>query len=113
MKENKEGRKKEIKEEETEKDRVKRGEGKKAREKQREIAKQTKMPFSTGKTFFCSKNPSPPKKQRNKRNKKIKEGLGPSEVALWATSPDPETIQKEKQRNKTQKINKPKEIRRV
>ena len=30
-------------------------------------------------------------KQNNKtKNKnKIKEGLGPSEVALWATSPDP------------------------
>ena len=30
------------------------------------------------------------KKNQNPKNKKTnKEGLGPSEVALWATSPDP------------------------
>ena len=35
--------------------------------------------------------PPPPKKnKKNKTKQKTnKEGLGPSEVALWATSPDP------------------------
>ena len=50
------------------------------------------MPFSRGKTIFCI---TKQRKERNnnkpKKTKKIinKEGLGPSEVALWATSPDP------------------------
>ena len=29
---------------------------------------------------------------------KKKEGLGPRKVALWATSPDPETLQKTKKK---------------
>ena len=29
------------------------------------------------------------KKSKSKTKKSTKEGLGPSEVALWATSPDP------------------------
>ena len=29
------------------------------------------------------------KKKTNKKQKENKQGLGPSEVALWATSPDP------------------------
>ena len=73
---------------------MKKGEAKKAKEEQRETLKnKPKMPFSRGKTrFFCS---TKQRKERNKdkppKNKKIinKEGLGPSEVALWATSPDP------------------------
>ena len=47
------------------------------------------MPFSMGKDkVFCIKKQ---RKERKKQDKKIiyKEGLGPSEVALWATSPDP------------------------
>ena len=55
------------------------------------------MPFFWGKTgiFVYKKNQErkakkkknkKPKKQKQKENK---EGLGPSEVALWATSPDP------------------------
>ena len=52
------------------------------------------MPFSRGKTgFFCVlKNKESKAKKKNKNQKKQKEnkeGLGPSEVALWATSPDP------------------------
>ena len=52
------------------------------------------MPCSGGKTrfFFCIKQQKQQKtKQRtkNKNKKRNKEGLGPSEVALWATSPDP------------------------
>ena len=48
------------------------------------------------------------KKEQKKTNKNktpknyIKEGLGPSGVALWATSPDPQTLQK-KQKQKTKK----------
>ena len=51
-----------------------------------------KCPFLGGKQgFFCitkqrkERNNNKPKKTK----KKNKEGLGPSEVALWATSPDP------------------------
>ena len=51
------------------------------------------MPFFRGKTSFFLFL----RKQKNKNKKKIttkkqkenKDGLGPSEVALWATSPDP------------------------
>ena len=50
------------------------------------------MPFSRGKTGFLSikkeRKQSKEKKQKPKK-KENKEGLGPSEVALWATSPDP------------------------
>ena len=52
------------------------------------------MPFSRGKKqVFCllknkeSKAKKKTKTQKTKKNNK--EGLGPSEVALWATSPDP------------------------
>ena len=51
------------------------------------------MPFSRGKTrFFLYYKAKKGKEQKQtNKNKKItnKEGLGPSEVALWATSPDP------------------------
>ena len=52
------------------------------------------MPFSRGKkTVFLSikkqRKQSKEKKQNPKKQKENKEGLGPSEVALWATSPDP------------------------
>ena len=63
------------------------------------------MPFFGGKTRFflaeaktrkqkkAKKNkkqpPPPPPKKKQQKNKLNKEGLGPSEVALWATSPDP------------------------
>ena len=52
------------------------------------------MPFSWGenKVFFLNyKAKKGKEQQQTKKNKKIinKEGLGPSEVALWATSPDP------------------------
>ena len=54
------------------------------------------MPFFRGKTGFLSiknKERKTKKKKKTKtkeqKQKEIKEGLGPSEVALWATSPDP------------------------
>ena len=52
------------------------------------------MAFFKGKTgffFFLTKKGNQNKnnnKKTNKNNTKNKEGLGPSEVALWATSPD-------------------------
>ena len=51
------------------------------------------------------KNPKKTKKQKqNKNTKTNKEGLGPSEVALRATSHDPSTLQKKHQKkNKTKK----------
>ena len=61
-----------------------------------------KNALSRGKTvfLFCkkSKKQKQPNKQKqktkknkkkNKKKKKNKDGLGPNEVALWATSPDP------------------------
>ena len=42
-----------------------------------------KCPSVGGKQFFVSKIKNTRKSKRNE------EGLGPSEVALWATSPDP------------------------
>ena len=52
------------------------------------------MPFSGGKTRFFSvlnnqKNKTKKRTKQQKQKKRNKEGLGPSEVALWATSPDP------------------------
>ena len=57
--------------------------------------------------------PSKKKKEKklNKKQRKIKtkpkktnkEGLGPSEVALWVTSPGPKTLQKKKQKKTTKK----------
>ena len=44
------------------------------------------------------------KKQKQNKNKKTnKEGLGPSEVALRATSHDPSTLQKKHQKKQNQK----------
>ena len=54
------------------------------------------MPFSRGKQGFLlvlnnqkTKQKTKNKKQNKTATKTNKEGLGPSEVALWATSPDP------------------------
>ena len=54
------------------------------------------MPFPRGKTRFFvlnnqeNKTKNKKQKTKHKNNKKTnKEGFGPSEVALWATSPDP------------------------
>ena len=93
MKNRKEGSKKRTREIERERERDKERESekgassKKAKEKQRETQKKcTKMPLSFflgggGKqVFFLAKA---------KTRKQKKEGLGPSEVAFWATSPDP------------------------
>ena len=64
-----------------------------------------KCPFLGGKQVF-SVLKSKERKGNKKKQKTInKEGLGPSEVALWATSPDPQTLQK-KQKSKTKKTTK-------
>ena len=52
------------------------------------------MPFFRGKTGFWSIKNKETKakkkhKQKKQKQKENKEGLGPSEVALWATSLDP------------------------
>ena len=88
-------RKKERKEEKKDRERETEKEGgpKGLREKERETLKiNKKCPFLGGKQgFFCIKQPkNKTKKKPNKKTTKTnKEGLGPSEVALWATSPDP------------------------
>ena len=57
--------------------------------------KSTKMPFFQGENwFFLLRNKEKQKKKTKQTNKKQtqktnKEGLGPSKVALRATSPDP------------------------
>ena len=63
-------------------------------ERKRNTENKQKMPCSGGKTrFFFSvlnNQKTKPKKNKTTKTTKInKEGLGPSEVALWATSPDP------------------------
>ena len=45
----------------------------------------------------------PSKKNNKKQKTRNKEGLGPSEVALRATSPDPSTLQKKHPKNKANK----------
>ena len=94
----KEGRKKEGRERkkkrETEKEKVKKGEAKKGYgERKGDTAKINKNAlFWGGKQCFSIKNKERKgtKKKKNKRQQKTnKEGLGPSEVALRATSPDP------------------------
>ena len=84
-------RKKEENKKETNKDKLKkRGGPEKAKEKQRETKiNKPKLPFlgGGGKQGFSIKNKR--KEKQRKENKKHEEGLGPSEVALWATSPDP------------------------
>ena len=84
-KEEKEGRKKRKKERQRKK-KWKRGRPKKAMEKERETVKnKQKMPFLGGKTVFFYENKE---RKGSKKKKTNKEGLGPSEVALRATSPD-------------------------
>ena len=97
MKNRKEGRKKRTRERQRKRKGRNGGGPKKAREKQRETLKnKQKMPFFRGKNRFLSikktkKGEQRKKKQEQKKQKQKenKEGLGPSEVALWATSPDP------------------------
>ena len=65
---------------------MKKGGGRKiAKEKQRETLKSNKDALLRGKTGFFSIR----SKGKETKIKKDKEGLGPSEVALRATSPDP------------------------
>ena len=88
------GRKEERKEQERDNKREseKGGGQKKAKEKQRETQKiRQKCPSSGGNMVFSikSKERKAKKKHNKKTEKEDKAGLGPSEVALWATSPDP------------------------
>ena len=78
---------------ETEKERVKKGEEKKTKVKQRETLKNVQNAFFRRKTFSFLLKANKPNKKKNAKPKtkaqKNKEGLGPSEVARRATSPDP------------------------
>ena len=67
------------------------GRPKKAKgERKKNTENKQEMPFFRGKTrFFCIKQPKNQQKKTTKTTKTNKEGLGPSEVALRATSPDP------------------------
>ena len=70
------------------------GRPKKANEKQRgTLTNKQNMPFSSGETsLFLQQRKERKKKQHKKKQTpppKKKEGLGPSKVALRATSPDP------------------------
>ena len=47
------------------------------------------MVFFKGKTKFCAFFMQKRKEMTHEKQKTNKEGLGPSEVALWTTSPDP------------------------
>ena len=54
--------------------------------------KKRKMALGGGggkQVFLLKKKATTTKRNKTKQTKKDKEGLGPSEVALWATSPDP------------------------
>ena len=65
------------------------------------------MPFLGGKTGFFqfkTKKRRSTKTKKNKTHKTNKQGLGPSEVALRATSLDPQ--KKEKKNKKTNKYSK-------
>ena len=80
---------------------MKKGEAKKAKEKQTETLKnKQECPFLGGKTRFFGIR-STEKKENNRTNK---EGLGPSEVALRASSPDPTTKRKKQETTKCQKM---------
>ena len=104
-KKEKKGRKKEENKRQTEKDRARerereiererereseKGEGKKPKEKQREIlTNKQKWPFLGRIQFFVLKTQRNQNKNKtHKKTQKNEEGLAPSEVALWATSPD-------------------------
>ena len=63
-------------------------------ERKRNTENKQKMAFSReNKFFFVLNNQKTKQKTKNKKQNKTatktnKEGFGPSEVALWATSPD-------------------------
>ena len=91
-KDKKEERKKIRKNKDRRRETEKEGGPKGLREKERETLKINKKCPCLGenKVFLCIKKKTKPKKKQNKKTTKTKkEGLGPSEVALWATSPDP------------------------
>ena len=74
---------------------MKNGRPKKAKEKKRETLKNKKCPFFGEKQVFQLERKTKKKTKKTKKNqpkKTCKEGLGPSEVALRATLPDPQTL---------------------
>ena len=89
-KERKQGRKKEKNKK---RQRESRGGVKNKREKQRETLKNKQMPFLRWKPAFSLRKTAQKQKQKQKENKKHtktnKKGLGPSDLALRATSADP------------------------
>ena len=87
--ERQEGRKKGQEEERDRERKIEKGGGqnKLRRNKGRHSKINKKCPFLGGKRVFCITKQR--KERKKNKQKKSKEGLGPSEVALWATSPDP------------------------
>ena len=63
------------------------------------------MPFSRWKNraFLLRAKKGKENKTKKTKQTKNKEGFGPSEVALWATSPDPWTLKKQQQQQQQQK----------
>ena len=61
------------------------------------------MPFFSWKTVIASKHKGNKNKKKTKQNKaKNNEGLGPSEVAFWATSPKQKNYTQHKKHKKKQ-----------
>ena len=88
-------RKEELKEQERDREREsEKGEAKKAEEKQRETLKNKQKCYLGKQSSFSIESKQRKETNPPKKNKTTKEGLGPSEVALWATSPDPSTLKK-------------------
>ena len=91
MKNRNEGRKKRTRERQR-KRKGKKGEVQKRQKRNKGINK-PEWPFLGGKQGFSIKTKKGKQRKKNitkkQKNKQNKEGLGPSEVALWATSPDP------------------------
>ena len=108
-KDKKKGRKKRTRERQR-KRKWKRGRQKRLRRNKGRDSKFNRNALLEGKQFFLLKANKGKEKQitRNKRQTKIrKNDLGPSEVALWATSPDPWTLpQKKKQEKQNKRTNK-------
>ena len=96
-------RKEEKKERDRERESEKGGGQKKLRRNKGRQSKNSKNANFRGKIVFFTMKTNKRKEQEKGGQKTNKEGLGPSEVALWATSPDPYALQK----NQNKKKNKP------
>ena len=91
QKERQEGRKKRRRERDRERELEKKGRPKERlrRNKGRHSKINQKGPFLGGNTGFFLLKAKKGKEKKNTKQEINKEGLVPSEVALWATSPDP------------------------